>query len=329
MDGKIEVHSVPKNGTVIMIMLKAKSSLQQEDILSKHLMSQDNTYNKTNANVTITKPKTSKKVLVVEDIPYNQEINKKFLQKCGVTDITIASNGQEAIEIVKRMGDQYFDLILMDIDMPVLDGKIATKIIRNWETENGWKVSNIVFLTAFSESKTKMELLDKKGYYRANGFISKPASLRAIEYALKNKSNSNSNPKAKISTSDAYKNTALVVDDDAFNLTMVSKILKMAGQRVLEVRNGLNALKLYENNWHGIRIILMDCEMPVMDGLEATRRIVEIHKRKTKINAERNDMVIYRLTGHVGREYRQKCLDVGMIDVLEKPITVDKLRNIL
>ena len=148
LEGKIEVHSAKEKGTAIVIMLKTKSSLQQEEILKKQLLSSDK------ADTQNTNLQTQKKVLVVEDIPYNQEINRKFLQKCNVLNITIASNGQEAVDIVKRMGDHYFDLILMDIDMPVLDGKSATKIIRYWEAENGWKAANIVFLTAYSESKT-------------------------------------------------------------------------------------------------------------------------------------------------------------------------------
>ena len=175
-----------------------------------------------------------------------------------------------------------------------------------------------------------MELLDKRGQYRANGFISKPASIRTIEQALKN--NNTSSLKSNVSTVSAPvtdKNVILVVDDDAFNLTMISKILRMAGHNVVESRNGLNATETFERYWQDIKVILMDCEMPVMNGWEATRRIVESHKKRAEIHDPKHKIVIYGLTGHVGEESRQRCVDAGMKDVLEKPITIDKLRTII
>ena len=179
MEGKIKVYSVQGKGTVIVIMLKSKASTVVE-IPSKIAISPDKT-----ETVSRNSKASPKRVLVVEDMPYNQEINRRFLEKCGIKDITMTSNGEEAVDVFKRMGEQYFDLILMDIDMPILDGKEATKIMRHWEKENGWSSTTIVFLTAFAEAKTQLELLDPDGEYRADEFISKPASLEAIANVLK------------------------------------------------------------------------------------------------------------------------------------------------
>ena len=142
MEGKVEVYSVPNRGTVFVIMLKSKSST----VLRTNSQ-------RLSLEIITSKPrKENKRVLVVEDMPYNQEINKKLLSKCNnIEEILIANNGLEALEIYKSMSESYFDLILMDIDMPVMDGKTATKKIREFESLKLWKPANLVFLTAYAE----------------------------------------------------------------------------------------------------------------------------------------------------------------------------------
>ena len=179
MEGNIEIYSVPNRGTVLVIMLKSKSCFHIVPEAGGEpsiplISTQSQPHSATHQQ------RTCKRALIVEDIHDNQEINKKMLQKCNVENIMIASNGLEALELFKKMGPRYFDLILMDIDMPIMDGKTATKKIRQFEKERGWTPTNLVFLTGFAEAKTQKELLDKNGEYRANNFISKSASLDMI-----------------------------------------------------------------------------------------------------------------------------------------------------
>ena len=68
--------------------------------------------------------------------------------------------------------------------------------------------------------------------------------------------------------------------------------------------------------------------MLTMDGWEATRLILERHDERSSVGRGKKKLIIYGLTGHVGKEYREKCLEAGMSDVLEKPITIEKLRKI-
>ena len=337
MNGKIEIYSEPSRGTAIVIMVKSKSkpvtpsfSLDQSRIKTKHISPHK-------PSTVVSKPPNMLRVLIVEDIAYNQEINRKFFQKCGVEDIAIASNGQEGVDLFLEMGPKYFDLITMDIDMPIMDGKTAVKIMRQEERKRGWEPVNIFFLTGFSEAKTQNEVLDEKGEYRANGFYSKPASLDTFKRILNNfsvssgsHSQSGRNPTTGTSTKIARTKLlippdqcVLVVDDDSFNLAMLTKTLKLCGINSIEARNGLEAMQLYDENWKKIYCVLMDCEMPVMDGITATQKILLKHQLKANISGKKIE--IYGLTGHVEQEYRQKCLQAGMADVFEKPIKIETL----
>jgi len=149
MKGKIEIFSVPGHGTALVMMLKCKSE-QQQQLSSAVQQLQNNALE----IVTVGTPAASiKRAMVVEDIPYNQDINFKFLQKCGVEEIALMNNGKEALDLYVKKEKEHFDLILMDIDMPIMDGKTATKKMRLHELDYGWRPTPIVFLTAYSESK--------------------------------------------------------------------------------------------------------------------------------------------------------------------------------
>ena len=340
MNGNVEIFSKPNRGTTIVIMVKSKAI---------PLPTANRAPSLTFSNEKVAPTSSSGgRVLIVEDIAYNQEINQKLFLKCGVGNVAIANNGKEAVDLFLKMGPQYFDLILMDIDMPVMDGKTAVKIIRQEEKKRGWSPVNIVFLTGFAEAKTQKQLLDEKGEYRANGFYSKPASIETFKRIVRDFVTSSSkiylpenckpglslkrsatqvfpdNQKISVPMHDPV---VLVVDDDSFNLTMVAKMLKLCKINTIEAHNGKEAIRVYEENWERISCILMDCEMPVLDGLEATQRILAKHAQRAALLGKR--MNIYGLTGHVGKEYRQKCLDVGMKNVLEKPINIEVLSTLL
>ena len=319
MKGKIEVFSVPNHGTVLVIMFKCKSDQP----------TQPSSLPQTPIDLTLS---MIKRVMVVEDILYNQEINCKFLQKCGVEEIAVTNNGKEALDLYIQKGEGHFDLILMDIDMPVMDGKEATKRIRQHEAENQLKPTSIVFLTAFSESKLQKELLDPHGVYKANGFLSKPTSQDIIKRTLDEQrskiqqmrhnvlnlshSNINSNfPEQKV----------LLIDDDPYNLSIVSKMVTKCGFKPLEALNGREALELYDRYWGEISLVLTDCEMPIMDGIKVTQEILA--KQKRSLRGRKPE--VYGLTGHVEAEYQKRCLDAGMKGVLEKPITIDEVRELL
>ncbi|MFL0796927.1 MAG: response regulator [Cellvibrionaceae bacterium] len=87
------------------------------------------------------------RVLLAEDNPTNQVVTKGMLKKLGVTSVSSVENGQEAVDLVCSDG-QRFDLILMDCEMPVMDGYEATRKIRRWEEAGGRRLTPICALTA-------------------------------------------------------------------------------------------------------------------------------------------------------------------------------------
>lgn len=117
------------------------------------------------------------KILVAEDNMVNQEVIRRMLKLEGFTDITMACNGAEAIELVKDINEEsgLFDLILMDVQMPKIDGLLATKRIRN---DLQFK-NPIIALTAFADETNVKECLN----CGMSGFLAKPirrSNLRKI-----------------------------------------------------------------------------------------------------------------------------------------------------
>jgi CheY-like chemotaxis protein len=104
----------------------------------------------------------------------------------------------------------------------------------------------------------------------------------------------------------------LVVEDNPTNVTIVTGLLNKFGVEVSHAENGVKALTMLENNTYDL--VLMDCQMPELDGYEATRRI---RHNGTVLDA---DIPVIALTAHAMREDEQKCLDAGMNDYLSKPI---------
>jgi CheY-like chemotaxis protein len=114
----------------------------------------------------------------------------------------------------------------------------------------------------------------------------------------------------------------LVAEDNLVNRKLISKVLERMGSLARMVENGQQALDALAGE--PFSLILMDVQMPVMDGLEATRRI-----RSGGVPAADPDIPIIALTAHSQEEDRQRCLDAGMTDHLAKPIDIAELRRII
>ena len=116
-----------------------------------------------------------------------------------------------------------------------------------------------------------------------------------------------------------YAVSILLVEDNLVNQKMTSLMLGKAGYTVQIAENGKQALELFQNTKEGYDLILMDINMPVMDGMEATRQI-RSHEEQFKSGTR---IPILALTANVLNEFKQKCLESGMDDFLTKPIKRD------
>ncbi|MGH7716902.1 MAG: response regulator, partial [Vulcanimicrobiaceae bacterium] len=114
----------------------------------------------------------------------------------------------------------------------------------------------------------------------------------------------------------------LVAEDNALNRRVAERQLSMLGCQVAMVENGTEVLAILEKE--AFDVVLMDCNMPVMDGFEATRAIRELEHAGLR---SRN--VIVAMTANATQEDRDHCLATGMDDYISKPILMAPLREVL
>src|SRR5207248_8578400 len=118
----------------------------------------------------------------------------------------------------------------------------------------------------------------------------------------------------------AFDARVLVVEDNAVNQDVASGILKQMGCSVVTAANGRSAVQLFAQE--NFDLILMDCEMPIMDGFDATRRMRDIERVMRGLRDEEHSRTrtpIVALTAHALAEVRERCLEAGMDDFLVKP----------
>lgn len=123
----------------------------------------------------------------------------------------------------------------------------------------------------------------------------------------------------------------LLVEDNLVNCEVAIDMLETIGLDVDVANNGRQALDLYDNNQY--KLILMDCEMPVMDGYSATKHI-RVRENKSQANSvaqttSRQSIPIIALTAHVMSRTKEKCIATGMDDFLGKPFSLSDLKSML
>ena len=130
-------------------------------------------------SVLLEKTTLDERILLVEDNELNMEIAEEFIKICGA-DVEKAWDGSEAVKMVKAAPEDYYSLIFMDIQMPIMDGYEATRQIRQFEQEHGYKRIPIVAMSAnaFSEDVSKAYLAGMDDY------ITKPMSLKEVQKVL-------------------------------------------------------------------------------------------------------------------------------------------------
>lgn len=115
----------------------------------------------------------------------------------------------------------------------------------------------------------------------------------------------------------------LVVEDNPVNQMVIVGMLKACGHKADVACNGKEAIDLFQKSDY--QLVLMDCEMPGMDGYEATIHIRNMEKE----NPDRKRVPIAALTAHALHDVEQKCLEVGMDKFVTKPLKLDVIKNLL
>jgi len=257
------------------------------------------------------------KILLVEDNFTSSMILQKMLESYGF-DVTVLHTGTEAIKEVleKSTTDNPYRLILMDWLMPDLDGLGAARTIQ----KNTQSPPTIIMLTTYGVE----EMLSQADDVELNGVLIKPVTpsslLDSVLLALKGEVYSSSPNKLKsdadIAALASLKGAmVLLVEDNEINQELAIELLTNAQISVQLANNGLEALQLLKTeSFDGV---LMDLQMPEMDGMTATQ---EIRKQEKFIK-----LPIIAMTANAMVGDKEAVLEAGMNDYISKPINVSEM----
>ncbi len=221
-------------------------------------------------------------------------------------------NGQEAVDTFVDHPAGTFDVVLMDIMMPVMDGITATKTIRALERKDA-KIIPIIAMTANAYEE------DIRNTQAAgmNAHLSKPID---VELLLRTLSRFYPAPQKQVKTVELTGLKVLLVDDVELNLEIAQVILEEGGAIVTTVENGQEAVNAFRDNpAKTFDVILMDVHMPVMDGLVATKTIRSMNRDDAR------DIPILAMTADVYEEDIQATKEAGMNGHLTKPLNIEKM----
>ena len=255
------------------------------------------------------------KILVVDDNPINRRVARTVLERVGY-DVATAEDGQEAIDYLLAHPS---DAVLMDCQMPRMDGFEATRRLRELEGSQNLAAGTrvplpILALTAESDV-TEHEACWEAGM---DSLLTKPFKPNDLVAAVAKLIEMKGLASKDSSASTEVRRLALVVDDNAMNQRVAKAIVEKAGFETVVVANGQEAVDYLANG--RCDVVLMDCQMPVLDGWEATRVIREMERIGRLGRGCRVPLPILAVTANAMEGDRDKCLDAGMDEHIPKPI---------
>ncbi len=257
------------------------------------------------------------KALLVEDNPSTRIIIKRYVESMGFV-VEMTDSAESALDLYeKSIKIEAYDLILMDIRLPGMDGITAAQKIMQ-ETR---RVPPKIIIISASHREKDIKIAKESGI---KYFITKPIKQSVLRSAILEvfgiRSSLKDNMPSDVSQPEKLTGaTILLVEDNPINTTVAMEILKTAEISVFHADNGLEAVKMVKDIQFDA--VLMDIQMPEMDGLEATRII-----RK---KLQKKDIPIIAMTAHTMHGDRDKCLAAGMNDYIPKPINSKQLFSIL
>ena len=285
MDGTMGVESNSK-GSVFWFTLPFREVVdidifEQEDVLAPSSVEESPLYALRGA-----------RILLAEDEPINRVLTEALLAQADVKS-TCVNDGEQAV--AEALNENY-QLILMDVQMPIMDGLAATRKIRQQEKKDGRKRRPIIALTAHAMHGDREKCLQAG----MDDYLTKPVD-KAQLLGMLNK---------------YLTNTALVVDGDMESRQLMVRFLVENGWNVSLAETGRSAM--YEASLNHFDLILLDAQMPQVDGVEATRIIRELEHY--------SGQHAYILgIGQPGDQGEGPLLDCGIDGCIDRPVTREKL----
>ena len=261
------------------------------------------------------------RVLVVDDNATNRQILNDMFLAWGFEPGS-ATNGAEALRMLEeaRLAGRHFQLAVLDMMMPGMSGIDLARALRKG---TAFADLRLIMLTSLDGSG-ELEIARQVGIA---AYLIKPVRqsrlLNAVTSAMGMKAADTNN--TDFHTGRCFAGASvLLVEDHPVNQEVGKAMLEHLGCSVEVAGNGRIALDLYSHRSYDL--VLMDCQMPEMDGYEATRAI---RSAETARNGAAGHIPIVALTAHALEGDREKSLEAGMDDHLSKPFTFDQLTEVL
>ncbi|WP_247231410.1 hybrid sensor histidine kinase/response regulator [Telluribacter sp. SYSU D00476] len=256
-----------------------------------------------------------KRVLVVDDNQTNLTILRSQLEQWKLVPV-LASSGQEALDLLAVSSP--FQLVISDMQMPGMDGVELARAIKGQQPQ-----LPIILLSSIGDESRK----SYPDLFAA--IMTKPVKQqqlsKMVQMVLRSQDADPLTPTPQppaLVLSDSFAKqhplSILIAEDNLFNQRLAIHILKKLGYESDLAQNGLEVLEMLKKRYY--EVILMDIQMPEMDGLEATQLIRQ--------NFEKQPVII-AMTANALQGDREMCLKAGMDLYVSKPILLDELKNAL
>lgn len=265
------------------------------------------------------------RVLIVDDHHATLEALGKLAAGSGLI-VETANSGKRAIELVKqhRATGRSFDVMLIDWQMPDMDGLQTISALRGEEVKEA--LPAFIMVTAYQRELLEHKT-DEAGSYQ---ILPKPVTASSLNNSIKSalekagRSQCEPMPRHLEGTENLLAGVSiLLAEDNPLNQQVARELLTSAGAQIEIVDNGVEVLSILKER--SFDLILMDVQMPVMDGIQAARQITDDPKHK--------DLAIIALTAGVLDSERRRCEEAGMVGFIGKPfdfdIVVSKIRDTL
>ncbi|WP_138504837.1 response regulator [Nostoc sp. PA-18-2419] len=297
---------------------------------------------------------TNRRLLVVDDNATNRKIIHYQATRWGMV-VDQAASATIALKAIEQAAkhNSFYDIAVIDMQMPEIDGlTLGEQIKNNWaiaqlplimltstnqrdEVQQALKIGFAAYLvkpvkpsrlldTILAILETQLEPKQEEAVTQTEATAS-DGFPNLNQVALKDAQNLSSpfpvSPYLPVTaTSNSPKLRILLAEDNLVNQKVALKQLQSLGYSADVAANGQEVLQLLEKIPYDL--ILMDCQMPVLDGLEATK---EIHRWQENCFAGGRRPVVIAMTANAMKEDKQMCLDAGMDDYLSKPVIKEKL----
>ena len=251
------------------------------------------------------------KVLVVDDIAANRSIFKEYLNSWGATSV-LAKSASEALEILKQSYAQgeCYDLLLLDWYMPGMNGLELAKQVSE---DPRYVLIPKVLLSSYDVAQEK---LDNAGIQAALTKPIRSSTLKNVLIDVMNTKSEESLFQGRIQ--EQVQSTVLLAEDNEVNALIAKTMLEDSGFKIDHVEDGKQVVMAMKNKEY--KVILMDVNMPNIDGYTATQLI-----REWESDNDKASIPIIAMTANALKGDREKCIEVGMDDYLAKPVSREDL----